>query len=241
MPTAADLRAFVREATTNQSSTTEGTSTNQECDGHVHSQAFKIVVLGSACCGKTSIIKQFVGNGQDFEEQYEPTEKKTSYFKTILTFDTNTQRITHWAVKLVDVPVTEVPVGSAGSWNSWLSFDVTAAAYVLVFDVSAHLHSFEFVRTIRDQLINHPSTSSALIFIAANKVDLSYQLNRSDVAQIVSPPLKSSVPASREVSRAEHLMRLPSRASRDMPTRLNDVLSDALLNSILQGFGLLNI
>lgn len=67
----------------------------------IQSETLKIVVFGSACSGKTSIIKQFIGNGQDFSEQYDPTERRSNYFKTVLSFDTNAQKITHWALKIV--------------------------------------------------------------------------------------------------------------------------------------------
>ncbi|OQV12743.1 putative Ras-like protein family member 10B [Hypsibius exemplaris] len=191
MPTTADLRAFVREATTSSSSTDGATSLTADCNGQIHSETVKIVVLGAACAGKTSVIKQFVGNGQEFSDHYDPTERKSSHFKTVLTFDTNTQKITHWALKIVDVPVTDVPIAAVMSWSNFLQFDVAnAAAYVIMFDVSAQFHSFDFVRTIREQLVNHPSTSGGLIFIAGNKVDLPYQLNRSDIMHVVQKQWK---------------------------------------------------
>ena len=70
-------------------------------NGGVLSETIKIVVFGSACCGKTSLIRQFVGNGQEFSDQYDPTDRKSNYFKTVLSFDSNTQKITHWALKIV--------------------------------------------------------------------------------------------------------------------------------------------
>ncbi|XP_055345679.1 ras-like protein family member 10B [Paramacrobiotus metropolitanus] len=155
-------------------------------DGLILSQTIKIVVLGAACAGKSSVIKQFLGNGQDFSEQYDPTDRRCNYFKTVLCFDTNLHTITHWALKIVDVPVTEIPIASLYSWSNFLQYDVGhAAVYVLVFDVSAQMHSWDFVRSIRDQLISHPNTCQALIFVVANKVDLPYQLSRADLMHTV--------------------------------------------------------
>ena len=115
---------------------------------------------------------------------------------TTAVFQAKKMQKNHLVLLFSDVPVTDVPIAALLSWSNFLQFDVAnAAAYILVYDVTAQFHSFDFVRTIREQLINHPSTAGGLIFVAGNKVDLPYQLNRCDIMHVVGNKANQGQPA----------------------------------------------
>ena len=149
-------------------------------------QRVKIAVLGAQGVGKTSLVKQFVCN--KFQDEYVPTRDKTCYFPSIIIND-------HlYEVKILDCPmIPYFPVNSLYEWTDYRGFSLrTATAYVLVFDITND-DSFQYVKTLHDQIIESRNTHDVPIFVVGNKHDLGGDRNISkrEVANIVKKQWKS--------------------------------------------------
>lgn len=138
----------------------------------------KIIVLGSANVGKTSIIRQFVFS--EFTEQYVPTDSKSAYHPTVM-FNEHI-----YSIRLSDLPV--IPYFPANSFNEWTDFRDyglrSACAYILVFDLN-DLESFHYVKSIRDQICDSRDMHNVPLFIVGNKQDLVRGRECREVAGLV--------------------------------------------------------
>lgn len=125
----------------------------------------KLVVLGAPGVGKTSILESFVGN--PFPGEPVPTTAKREYTPSLI-LDT-----TIFELKIVDLPaVSRFPATSDEEWESFRFCGLRSAhAYLLVFDLSSS-QSFQFITTIREQILNSRDTSQVPILVVGNKFDL---------------------------------------------------------------------
>ncbi|EEB19677.1 conserved hypothetical protein [Pediculus humanus corporis] len=125
----------------------------------------KVVLLGGSGVGKTSIVQRFVHN--EFNEKYTPTEQKETYYPSVIIND-------HlYELKISDLPVISYfPVNSYYEWADYRFYGLrSATAYILVFDLS-NVETFQFVRTMREQMIESRDMKHVPLLIVGNKQDL---------------------------------------------------------------------
>lgn len=93
-------------------------------------QMVKVIILGAAGVGKTSLIRQFVES--EFPEDYTPTDAKSVYNPTVV-FNEHV-----YSLRVVDLPVIPYfPSNSANEWQDFRDYGLrSASAYVLVFDLN---------------------------------------------------------------------------------------------------------
>nr|CAI5828773.1 unnamed protein product [Callosobruchus analis] len=123
------------------------------------------MLLGAPAVGKTSIVQQFVWN--EFCQQYVPTERKTTYYPSIVTND----RL--YEITISDFPVIPYfPLNSYYEWANYRYYGLrSATAYILVFDLS-NIETFQYIRTIRDQMHESRNMQNVPILVVGNKHDL---------------------------------------------------------------------
>ena len=149
-------------------------------------QHVKIVMLGAASVGKTSIVQQFVYN--NFSEEYIPTQHKVCYHPSVII----NEHI--YEVKITDCPmIPYFPLDSLYEWTDFRGYGLrNATAYVLVFDITNE-ESFNYVRSLREQIIEgHAGAHDIPILVVGNKYDLKEDRNTSkrEVANIVKKQWK---------------------------------------------------
>ncbi|KAH8286722.1 hypothetical protein KR018_003042, partial [Drosophila ironensis] len=116
----------------------------------------KIVVMGSAKVGKTSIITQFLYN-----------TFSTKYKRTI-------EEMHQGNFSIAGVSLTLDILDTAGSYEfpAMRALSISSAdAFILVYDVTDGA-TFEEVRTIRDQIHETKATTAVPIVVVGNKIDL---------------------------------------------------------------------
>ena len=148
-------------------------------------QKVKIAVLGAPGVGKTSLIQQFVCN--QFSEEYIPTEKKVCYYPSVIIND-------HlYEVKLLDIPyIPYFPVNSLYEWTDFRGYGLrNATSYILVYDITSE-ESFQYIKSIRDQILESRDMHDVPIFVVGNKHDLGEDrgLPRREVANMVKKQWK---------------------------------------------------
>ncbi|XP_017486256.1 PREDICTED: ras-related protein Rap-2a, partial [Rhagoletis zephyria] len=116
----------------------------------------KIVVMGAAKVGKTSIITQFLYN-----------TFSTKYKRTI-------EEMHQGNFSIAGVSLTLDILDTAGSYEfpAMRALSISSAdAFILVYDVT-EASTFEEVRMIRDQIHETKATSAVPIVVVGNKIDL---------------------------------------------------------------------
>ncbi|XP_045770427.1 ras-like protein family member 10B isoform X1 [Maniola jurtina] len=125
----------------------------------------KVVLLGAPAVGKTSIIQQFVWS--DFSEDYIPTDRKHTFYPSVIINE-------HlYEVKITDVPVIPYfPINSYYEWAHYRFYGLrNATAYILVFDLS-NVETFQYIRTLRDQMVESRDMRNVPVLVVGNKQDL---------------------------------------------------------------------
>ena len=143
-------------------------------------QRVKLAVLGSSGVGKTSIIQQFIC--QQFNKDYVPTEKKQCYYPSVIIND-------HlYEVKIIDCPVIPYfPVNTLYEWTDFRGYGLrNATAYILIYDITSD-ESFQYIKSIREQIIESRDMHDIPILVVGNKHDLSEErgMPRREVANLV--------------------------------------------------------
>ncbi|XP_068901304.1 ras-related protein Rap-1 isoform X2 [Tenebrio molitor] len=124
--------------------------------GPVNSVRHKIVVMGAAKVGKSSIITQFLYG--TFSSKYKRTVEEMHHG------DFNVSGV-HLTLDILDTAGSyEFPAMRALSISS-------ADAFILVYDVTDS-STFEEARTLRDQIHETKATSNVPIVVVGNKIDL---------------------------------------------------------------------
>jgi small GTP-binding protein len=129
---------------------------------------FKVVLLGDAGVGKTSIIIRFIDNSWD--KIMDPTIGQT-FLRT--TVDVNNQQV---ALNLWDTPGQE-------RYTSQCSFVIRDAdCCIVVYDASATGDSYKVVEKTVERCKALTTRSSSFVLVVANKCDL---LGPSDQAMVL--------------------------------------------------------
>lgn len=133
-------------------------------------ETLSIAVIGAPGVGKTSIIRQFIY--QDFSEAYTPTRSRYVYRPAVILNGAM------YELKVLDVPpITAFPSSSSQEWLDLRCRGVrNANAYILVYDICC-VESFEYVKMIRQQIVDNRegSSSEVPILVVGNKRDLQRQ------------------------------------------------------------------
>lgn len=148
-------------------------------------QKVKLAILGAPGSGKTSIIHQFVCN--QFSEDYSPTVRKEVYYPSVIIND-------HlYELKIIDTPyIPYFPVNSLYEWTDFRGYGLrNASAYILVYDITSD-ESFQYIKTLRDQILESRDMHDVPIFVVGNKHDLSdgRGMSRREAANIVKKQWK---------------------------------------------------
>ncbi|CAO1378920.1 unnamed protein product [Diamesa hyperborea] len=121
---------------------------------------------GASGVGKTSILQQFFKH--DFSSTHVRTSKRNIY-RSCLVCDTWIRELT-----VLDVPPQKkFPVDNLAEWNhnnNPLGLR-SMQAYVLVFDMG-NLDTFQYCRSIRDQILSSFNHRNFSIMVVGNKFDL---------------------------------------------------------------------
>ncbi|XP_061585986.1 ras-like protein family member 10A [Cololabis saira] len=133
-------------------------------------ETLNIAVIGAPGVGKTSIIRQFIYN--DFSEVYTPTKTRYVYRPSVI-LNGNM-----YELKILDVPpISSFPASASQEWLDLRCRGVrNANAYILVYDICC-VESFEYVKMIRQQIVENRegSSSEVPILVVGNKRDLQRQ------------------------------------------------------------------
>lgn len=103
----------------------------------------------------------------DFSEEYVPTDRKHTYYPSVIIND-------HlYELKISDIPVIPYfPVNSFYEWTDYRFYGLrSATAYVLVFDLS-NTDTFQYIRTLRDQMLESRDMRNVPLLVVGNKQDL---------------------------------------------------------------------
>ncbi|XP_018572156.1 ras-like protein family member 10B, partial [Anoplophora glabripennis] len=108
---------------------------------------------------------QFVWN--EFCEEYIPTDRKHTYYPSVIT----NERL--YEIKISDLPVIPYfPVNSYYEWANYRYYGLrSATAYILVFDLS-NIDTFQYVRTLREQICESRNMQNVPLLVVGNKQDL---------------------------------------------------------------------
>ncbi|KAG7318116.1 hypothetical protein KOW79_017871 [Hemibagrus wyckioides] len=135
-------------------------------------ETLSIAVIGASGVGKTSIIRRFVYD--DFSETYNPTRARRVYRPSVVL---NGHM---YELKILDVPpIAAFPSSPAQEWLDARCRGVrNASAYILVYDICC-IESFEYVKMIRQQIVDNregsSSSSDVPILVVGSKRDLQRQ------------------------------------------------------------------
>uniref|UniRef100_A0A8C7ZWG0 RAS-like, family 10, member A n=1 Tax=Oryzias sinensis TaxID=183150 RepID=A0A8C7ZWG0_9TELE len=133
-------------------------------------ETLSIAVIGAPAVGKTSIIRQFIYN--DFSEGYTATRTRYVYRPSVI-LNGNM-----YELKILDVPpIASFPASASQEWMDLRCRGVrNANAYILVYDICC-VESFEYVKMIRQQIVDNREGSSneVPILVVGNKRDLQRQ------------------------------------------------------------------
>ncbi|XP_064209564.1 ras-like protein family member 10A [Anguilla rostrata] len=133
-------------------------------------ETLSIAVIGAPGVGKTSIIRQFIYN--DFSEVYTPTKSRYVYRPSVILNGSM------YDLKILDVPpISSFPASTSQEWMDLRCRGVrNANAYVLVYDICC-VESFEYVKMIRQQIVEHRvgSSQEVPILVVGSKRDLQRQ------------------------------------------------------------------
>uniref|UniRef100_T1J6H8 Ras-like protein family member 10B n=1 Tax=Strigamia maritima TaxID=126957 RepID=T1J6H8_STRMM len=132
-----------------------------------------------------SVLQQFVWN--EFSDEYVPTERKDTYYPAVIVND-------HlYELKILDVPVISYfPVNSLYEWSDFRFYGLrNAAAYILVYDL-ASMDTFQYIKSIRDQIFESRDMHNVPVLVAGNKHDLAGSRDRRDVVNLVKKQWKCS-------------------------------------------------
>lgn len=120
------------------------------------------------------------------------TEKKYTYYPSVIIND----RL--YELKISDIPVIPYfPVNAYYEWTDYRFYGLrSATAYILVFDLS-DVDTFQYVRTIREQMIESRDMSEVPVVIVGNKQDLikdgcPFQDKRNDIVTLITKHWKCS-------------------------------------------------
>ncbi|PNF24450.1 Ras-like protein family member 10B, partial [Cryptotermes secundus] len=126
--------------------------------------------------------QQFVWN--NFSEDYIPTDRKHTYYPSVIINE-------HlYELKISDIPVIPYfPVNSFYEWTDYRFYGLrSATAYVLVFDLS-NADTFQYIRTLRDQMLESRDMRNVPLVVVGNKqdllVDVEYREKRRDIVNLV--------------------------------------------------------
>lgn len=110
----------------------------------------------------------------EFDDKYVSTDKKHTYYPSVIIND----RL--YELKISDIPVIPYfPVNAYYEWTDYRFYGLrSATAYVLVFDLS-NVDTFQYVRTLREQMIESRDMSDVPLIIVGNKQDLIQVQDRS--------------------------------------------------------------
>lgn len=146
----------------------------------------KIVVLGAAGVGKTSIIRQFMYCA--FKDEYAPTAKKQVHLPTCVVND----HLYH--IRLTDCPaIMTFPHDYIEEWEEFEPGTAVrnANAYLLVYDKTSE-ESFTYLKNIREQILENINSHEVPIWIVCNKCDLPTNgLPKREIANMVKKQWKT--------------------------------------------------
>ncbi|XP_043919206.1 ras-like protein family member 10B isoform X1 [Protopterus annectens] len=128
---------------------------------------FKIAILGAQGVGKTAIVRQFLYN--EYSEVCVPTKTRRLFLPAaVMNGHVHDLQIMDYP------PIASFPVNTLQEWADACCRGLRSAhAYVLVYDICC-FDSFEYVKTIRQQILDTRviGTTDIPIIIVGNKRDL---------------------------------------------------------------------
>ncbi|XP_007894753.1 ras-like protein family member 10B [Callorhinchus milii] len=128
---------------------------------------FKIAILGARGVGKSAIVRQFLYN--DYSDRYTPSSGRRVYLPAVVM-----NEHVH-DLQIMDFPpIPSFPVNTLQEWADVCCRGLRSAhAYILVYDICC-FDSFEYVKTIRQQILETRmiGPSEIPIIIVGNKRDL---------------------------------------------------------------------
>uniref|UniRef100_A0A8D8E4Y5 Ras-like protein family member 10B n=2 Tax=Culex pipiens TaxID=7175 RepID=A0A8D8E4Y5_CULPI len=125
----------------------------------------KVAFLGASGVGRTSVLQQFFKH--DFPTAHVRTTRRSIY-RSCLVCDTCIRELMVFDVP----PQRRFPADNLAEWNNGHPLGLrTVHTYVLVYDMG-NLDTFQYCRSMRDQILESFSHRDFKIMVVGNKVDL---------------------------------------------------------------------
>lgn len=114
------------------------------------------------------LLQRFVSN--EFSSKPSSSTTKSEFFPTLVLNDSL------FELKLIDLPaIPFFPSSTDVEWKEFRYFGLrSASAYILVYDCSRP-RTFQYVRSLREQMVESRDMTNVPVIVAANKADLVYQ------------------------------------------------------------------
>lgn len=96
-----------------------------------------------------------------------------------------------YELKIIDIPVIPYfPVNSLYEWTDFRFYGLrNATAYILVYDLNA-LDTFQYIKSLRDQIYLSRDMHNVPLFVVGNKHDLCSSRDRRDIVNLVKKQWK---------------------------------------------------
>lgn len=103
----------------------------------------------------------------DFASEHVRSTKKTEFYPSLILNDSL------FELKIIDLPtIPFFPSNTDVEWNEYRFYGLrSASAYLLVYDASVP-STFQFIKTLRDQMLESRDMTNVPVIVAANKMDL---------------------------------------------------------------------
>ena len=123
-------------------------------------------------------FQRFISN--DFSPSHHLSKRKKEYYPSLILNESL------FELKVIDLPVVPYfPPDSIAEWTDFKYYGLrSASAYILVYDVSAP-STFQFIKTLREQMFETRDMTNVPLLVVANKMDLEFSKNSNQIPSVI--------------------------------------------------------
>ena len=133
-----------------------------------------IIIINITCFN----FQRFISN--DFSPSHHLSKRKKEYYPSLILNESL------FELKVIDLPVVPYfPPDSIAEWTDFKYYGLrSASAYILVYDVSAP-STFQFIKTLREQMFETRDMTNVPLLVVANKMDLEFSKNSNQIPSVI--------------------------------------------------------